>query len=82
MNNPNELYKFNNKDDPLDECTTLQEYILDLVENLSSCIAAIDSAAYANAKDYAIKSLDIAKEMGQGDWRITIDEEEDKDKEV
>ena len=77
MNNPNEIYKMNNSADPLDECPTLQEYILDLIALASSA----DTSFY-NDENYAAhlkieKLIDILKEMAVGNWKIRIDEEGD-----
>ena len=79
MNNPNELYKFNNDDDPLDECPSLQEYLMTLMELISKAEANIKDACYYKALDEIEAAIDVIKEMSVGNWMIRVIEEENSD---
>ena len=70
MNNPNEIYKFNRDEDPLEECPTLQEYIMDLIELLGNCQTELSYGNVGPTACHIESILEIVKEMAQGDWKI------------
>ena len=77
MNNPNDLFKQNHPDDPLNECKSLQEYVMDLIELLSRASTQLSNGYPSVAKELIDDCIDMSKEMGKGDWRIVVDKEEE-----
>lgn len=77
MNNPNNLFKFNNDHDPIDECPTLQEYILDLLEILASAKESMEAKRWISCEIYLKGGIELLKEMAAGNWKTIIEENND-----
>jgi hypothetical protein len=76
MNNPNEIFKTNGDADPLDECPSLQEYCLDILQLLSNCEAEMSYGNIGPAQCHIAECISLVKEMAMGDWKIRYAEGE------
>lgn len=75
MNNPNNIFKYNNEEDPIEECLTLQEYILDLQKIISQLHAltkySLPRFIHESDCDILIDECnEILKEMSCGYWGL------------
>jgi hypothetical protein len=78
MNNPNNLFKENGADDPLDECPSLQEYILELIDHLASAQCLLEMCQMDMVKTKLNCCMEVVKEMATGNWKILKIEENDE----
>ena len=72
MNNPNNLFKTTGNGEPVDECPTLLEYVINLTKLTSTALEQIAGHADWGCAQSLRDIQSVVEEMAEGDWQTIV----------